>query len=198
MSSSFVFPPLPFLHAMRWERTLLGGCPFLVFLVWGFPPPPSPACCARCAHAAVWGGPPLSPTSGCARRLLSPARAQFARAAGKGDPIHPLYPGLALGARVAISGGTPRSLAARRGRALLGGGSPSSFPPLASARINCAQPFRGSPFPVVDSSHAARWERALPGFVPLLRLSPGLVACPPCGLVAVLAPKVSHVVRIDC
>ena len=30
-------PPLPFLHTLRWERTLLGGCPTVALLFQGSP-----------------------------------------------------------------------------------------------------------------------------------------------------------------
>ena len=33
-------PPPPLLHAVRWERTLIGGCPTISLLVQG--PPPFP------------------------------------------------------------------------------------------------------------------------------------------------------------
>ena len=187
---------------------LIGRCPFFVFLVLG--PPPLPclhAVCEVCTltfrgvppllrHQAACGGcacptpvapPPPWPVGGL-RVLWGPPPP---------PPPPPLAPGLALGAPAAVSGVNDWSLAARHGHVLLSGGSPHSFPPLAAAHVKCARLFRGFLFLVINSSHAARWERALPGSVVLLCLPPGLVGRPSCGLMAVPGHLVPHVSWID-
>ena len=61
-------PPPLLLHALRWERTLLGGCPLFGLAVRG-PPPPSPACRVVVAHADQ--GVTISRPSGSGPPLLS-------------------------------------------------------------------------------------------------------------------------------
>ena len=83
------------------------------------------------------------------------------------------------GVRTAVIGGTPCSLAACRGRALLGGGSPPYFPPLAAAHIKRAQPFGGSSRLISNSIAAACGEYALLGLGSFLRLHSVLFTCGP-------------------
>ena len=65
----------------------------------------------------------------------------------------------------------PRSLAARHGRALMGGGSPSPFPPSSAARVRRAGPFGGSPILHLPICRVPLLVRAPGGFVlPLLPL----------------------------
>ena len=70
-----------------------------------------------------------------------------------------------------LSGFPPRSLAARHGRTLLGGGSPSPSPPLSAACVRCTQPFGGALSSVSPSSGSLSL-RVLLGFSfpPLLPL----------------------------
>ena len=127
--------------------------------------PLSPSCpCGGCV--CFWGAPP---------------------------PFHLLLLASRCGPALPCLGVHPRYLAARHGRALLGGGSPPSSPPLAAAHVKRARPFWGSPYLVPGSSHDAPWERALPGFVPFLRLPPILSSLLPYGIMAVRTPWVPRV-----
>ena len=71
------------------------------------------------------------------------------------------------------SGVPPRALDVCRGRALLGGGSPSPSlsPPLAAACVRRARPFGGSPLLRLSAVGFMRRARASGVFVPLLLLS---------------------------
>ena len=135
-------PPLPLLHDVHGERTLIRGCPFLVLLVWGSPPLPLLNSVREVRKLLFGGVPPYSALrlravverSGCVRPAwggpLSPLPEHGLRTMMGGGTPFLLWP-LALHERRALPclGVLPRSLAARRGRALLGGGSPPSPPP---------------------------------------------------------------------
>ena len=102
--------PLPLLHAMFWERTLLWGCLFVLLLVLS--PPPSLSCmlCVICESYRLRGVTPL----------LRPrnARGCYARP----TKVGPLSPLPAHELRTLLSGGSPLllwTLALCKGRALL-------------------------------------------------------------------------------
>ena len=138
--SGFRGSPPP-LHAVRWERTLLGGCPLLVPLLplghvvrWEriLPFRRIPLAIlvrpARCGHTR--SGPcPFLPARGL-RALLGLG----------GPPPRPLWsgPGCAGESCAGIIGGPPCAPAARRGLALLDGSSPSPFPPSAATHVRHA------------------------------------------------------------
>ena len=108
------------------------------------------------AHAVVWGGPTLPPSSDCAWRLRAASlgypppslpRARYMRCWGGGVPFYSWSWPRGWGLRCHLWGSPPWSLAARCRCTLLGGGTPPSFPPFACARVKCARPFRGVLFP---------------------------------------------------
>ena len=127
------FPPS--LHAIRWERTLLGGLPLLILLVWGVPPLP-------CWHTVQWermlpfgGFPPfLGPRparGGCVQPVplpLLPARG-LRVLLGMGAPLFVLGPAARWDPALLYSGVPPvppmHAVGARR----LVGGTPL-LPPL--------------------------------------------------------------------
>ena len=167
-------PPPPPLHAVRWELTLLRGCPLLLLLVWVFHPLPL-------WHAVHWertlpfgGGPPLPPASACAQWVRAacppppPARPRVARTAGAGGPLLRPGTGRTVESCADLFEGPPLAPAARCGRALLCGGFPPSFPPLAAALIKRAHPFGGSPRLVISYVVSSRREQVLRDCVPLL------------------------------
>ena len=92
-------------------------------------------------------------------------------------------------------------LAARCGRALLGGRYPPSLSFLVATRINHSRRFGGSQLLVVGPLHAMCWERALPTSVSCIRLPLVLVSCPSGGLLAVptyLVPRGRWIERKPC
>ena len=107
-------------------------------------PPPPPACARFCACCWGWGSPSGS---------WAPSRrgGAFLCCCVRGFP--------------------PFAPTARRVRALLGGGSPSLFLPLADARVKRARPFRGSPRLCLTSVGFLHGERAPWVSVPLFRPS---------------------------
>ena len=123
--------------------------------------------------------PPLLPAHGL-RALL-----------GRGDLLLLLVMAARWGRALPCLGVSPRSLAARRGRVLMGGAPPPSFPPLTAARVKRVRPFDGSPSLVSSSSHAVHGERGLLGFFPFLRLPPVLPGLFPCDPAANLTLWVS-------
>ena len=96
------------------------------------------------------GGPPLRPGSACApwagavRSPPPPARTHFARAAGAEGGLPCLGPCHTVGSCGGVIGGSPRVPAARRGRALLGGGYHFYSPPSAATRVRRGRPFGGA------------------------------------------------------
>ena len=85
-----------------------------------------------------------------------------------------------------LSGSPPLSLAARHGRALLGGGYPSPFPPSSAARIRRAQLFGGGPLLRLSVRPFPLLALSTGGFAPpLLPLWPTLS----CGPMAILGRR---------
>ena len=116
-------PPVPLLRA---SSALLGG---------GSLPPSSPQRPLALGAGCCLGGllvfvcPVLVPRTPCARWV----------------PLPVLVVTLVGGFPCWASRGSPLSLSARPGRALLGGGSPSPFPSSLAARVRRTQLFGGSP-----------------------------------------------------
>ena len=130
-------------------RALLGG---------GSPSPFLPSMAARVRRGQPFGGGPRHRPSSV-RILRSKSLL--------GSPLWILVPPLRGGLTLVQPGVPSRSLAVRHGRALLGGGSPSPFPPSSAARVRRARPFGGGPL-----------LRLSIGLFPLQALSPGVFVPP--------------------
>ena len=90
-------------------------------------------------------------------------------------------------------GGLPCALAACRGRALLGGDSPSPFPPSAAACVRRTRPFGGGPLPCLSAVGFQRRAHTLGVFFPLLlpHLSRAVV-CGPMAVLSCCGPRASR------